>query len=180
MKMNVQAVIDKFYPEENELKHIFMVHSRNVADKALELAHKHPELKLDLDFVEEAAMLHDIGIFLTDAPDIHCYGPHPYICHGYLGADLMRAEGLPRHALVCERHTGAGLSLQSIIERDLPIPHRDMLPVSMEEQLICFADKFFSKTKLNQEKSIEKALKSISRHGTEGVERFNNWCRIFL
>lgn len=86
MKMNIQAVIDKFYPEENELKHIFMVHSRNVADKALELAHKHPELKLDLDFVEEAAMLHDIGIFLTDAPDIHCHGPHPYICHGYLGA----------------------------------------------------------------------------------------------
>lgn len=180
MKMNVQAVIDKFYPEENELKHILMVHSRAVADKALSIARSHPELDLDLDFLEEAALLHDIGIFLTDAPGIHCHGTHPYICHGYLGADLMRQEGLPRHALVCERHTGAGLSLQMITGANLPVPHRDMLPVSMEEQVICFADKFFSKTKLDKEKSIEGALKSISRHGEEGVERFNNWCRLFL
>ena len=90
-------------------------------------------------------MLHDIGIFLTDAPGIFCFGDKPYICHGYLGADLLREEGFPRHALVCERHTGAGISAESIIKQDLPIPHREMLPVSMEEQVICFADKFFQK-----------------------------------
>ena len=112
--------------EENELKHILLVHSRSVTDKALALAKKHPELDLDLNFIEEAAMLHDIGIFLTDAPDIQCFGTHPYICHGYLGADLVRKEGFPRHALVCERHTGAGLSLQDIEEQNLPVPHRDM------------------------------------------------------
>ena len=75
----------------------------------------------------------------------------------------MRKEGFPRHALVCERHTGAGISLQSIIDQQLPVPHRDMVPVSLEEQVICFADKFFSKTHLDKEKSVEKALKSISR-----------------
>ena len=85
--------------------------------------------------------------------------------HGYLGADLMRKEGFPRHALVCERHTGAGMSLQSIIDQQLPVPHRNMVPVSLEEQVICFADKFFSKTHLDREKSVEKALKSISRYG---------------
>ena len=84
------------------------------------------------------------------------------------------------HALVCERHTGAGMSLQSIIEQDLPIPHRDMVPVSMEEQVICFADKFFSKTHLDREKSVEKALKSISRYGEDGVIRFKHWCECFL
>ena len=91
--MNPLTLIDKFYPEENELKHILLVHSRLVTDKALALAKKHPELDLDLNFIEEAAMLHDIGIFLTDAPDIQCFGTHPYICHGYLGADLVRKEG---------------------------------------------------------------------------------------
>ena len=141
------------------MKHILLVHSRSVTDKALALAKKHPELDLDLNFIEEAAMLHDIGIFLTDAPDIQCFGTHPYICHGYLGADLVRKEGFPRHALVCERHTGAGLSLQDIEEQNLPVPHRDMLPVSLEEEIICFADKFFSKTKLDKEKSLER------RHG---------------
>lgn len=178
--MNALALIDKYYPEENELKHILLTHSRSVADKALALARLHPELKLDLQFIEEAALLHDIGIFLTDADGIHCYGSHPYICHGYLGSDLVRKEGYPRHALVCERHTGAGLSLKAIEERNLPIPHREMVPVSLEEQLICFADKFYSKTKLDKEKSLEKARKSIERHGEEGLERFDNWCRLFL
>ena len=135
---------------------------------------------MDKAFLEEAAMLHDIGIFLTDAPGIFCFGDKPYICHGYLGADLLREEGFPRHALVCERHTGAGISAESIIKQDLPIPHREMLPVSMEEQVICFADKFFSKTRLEKEKSVEGALKSISKYGEDGIKRFNTWCERFL
>ena len=136
--------------------------------------------QMDKQFLEEAALLHDIGIFRTDAEGICCFGSYPYICHGYLGADLMRKEGFPRHALVCERHTGAGMSLQSIIDQQLPVPHRDMVPVSLEEQVICFADKFFSKTHLDKEKSVEKALKSISRYGEDGVIRFNHWCECFL
>ena len=107
--MNPLTLIDKYYPVDNELKHILLVHSQSVADKAVALARKHPELDIDIDFVYEAAMLHDIGIFETDAEGIQCFGTHPYICHGYLGAELVRKEGFPRHALVCERHTGAGL-----------------------------------------------------------------------
>ena len=178
--MDALAIINKYYPEDNELKHILLTHSRSVADKALWIADRHPELELDRSFLEEAALLHDIGVFLTDAPGIHCYGINPYICHGYLGSQLMQQEGYPRHALVCERHTGAGMSLQSILAQNLPVPHRDMVPVSLEEQVICFADKFFSKTRLDQEKSIERALKSISKFGEEGVERFHNWCERFL
>ena len=178
--MNPIAIIDKFYPEENELKHILLDHSRSVSEKALEIAHRHPELQLDTPFLGEAAMLHDVGIFLTDASGIFCFGDKPYICHGYLGADLMRAEGYPRHALVCERHTGAGLSLEEIIRQQRPVPHREMVPVSLEEQVICFADKFFSKTKLGKEKTVEKARKSLERYGEEGLQRFDRWCELFL
>ena len=170
----------KRQPQDNELKHILNVHSRSVADKALWIAGKHPELNLDTVFLEEAAMLHDIGIFLTHAPGIQCFGTEPYICHGYLGAGLVRKEGFPRHALVCERHTGAGLSLKDIMDQKLPVPHREMLPVSMEEQVICFADKFFSKTHLDREKTVEGARKSIAKYGDEGLQRFNNWCKLFL
>ena len=77
--MNYQAIIDKYYPEENELKHILLVHSRSVADKALMVAERHPELHLDCQFLEEAAMLHDIGIIRCDAPGIQCFGSEPYI-----------------------------------------------------------------------------------------------------
>lgn len=173
-------LIEKYYPQDNELKTILVVHSNSVAQKALQIAEKHPELNLDTVFLHEAAMLHDIGIFLTHAPAIQCLGDKPYICHGYLGADLVRKEGFPLHAQVCERHTGAGLSLKDILAQDLPVPHREMLPVSMEEQVICFADKFFSKTHLEKEKTVENARKSIARYGEEGLVRFDNWCRLFL
>lgn len=178
--MSPVELIDAYYPQDNELKEILLLHSESVAKKSLWIADRHPELKLDTTFLYEAAMLHDIGIFLTRAESIHCFGTEPYICHGYLGADIVARAGFPRHALVCERHTGAGLSLKEIIEQKLPIPHREMVPASLEEQVICFADKFFSKTHLDREKSVEAALKSISRYGAEGVVRFNRWCRLFL
>lgn len=178
--MNPIDIIQKYYPEANELRHILITHSDSVACKALQIAERHPELDLDKDFLYEASMLHDIGIFLTDADGIYCFGLHPYICHGYLGADLMRAEGYPRHALVCERHTGAGLSLQEIVCQNLPVPHREMVPVSMEEQVVCFADKFFSKTHLEREKTVEKARKSLEKYGEEGLKRFDYWCQIML
>jgi len=180
MTMDIQRIIDKYYPEGDELRRILLVHSRSVADKSLEIADWHPELNLDRQFLEEAAMLHDIGIFMTNAPKIQCFGNQPYITHGYLGADLLRSEGMPQHALVCERHTGAGLSLADIIAQKLPVPQRDMLPVSLEEQVVCFADKFFSKSHLDREKSVERAFKSISKYGEEGVKRFNRWCEQFL
>ena len=33
--MNPIDIIDKYYPQDNELKHILLVHSQSVADKAL-------------------------------------------------------------------------------------------------------------------------------------------------
>ena len=70
-----------------------MDHSRQVADRCLKIAALHPELDLDKAFLEEAALLHDIGILHTHAPGILCMGDAPYICHGYLGAEMLRAEG---------------------------------------------------------------------------------------
>ncbi len=178
--MNPLEIIKKYYPKESEAYRILTIHSRSVADKALAIARMHPELNLDLPFIEEAAMLHDIGIFKCDAPDIDCHGNALYICHGYLGAELMRAEGFPCHALVCERHTGTGLSLKMIEEQQLPVPHRDMCPVSWEEQIICFADKFYSKTHLDKEKKPEKIRKSLSKYGAETLSQFDKWYKLFL
>jgi uncharacterized protein len=87
---------------------------------------------------------------------------------------------MERHALVCERHTGTGLTLQQIVAQELPLPHRDMQPVSIEEQIICFADKFFSKTKLEREKTVEQARRSLEKFGAEGLVKFDAWCERFL
>lgn len=124
-------------------------------------------------------MLHDIGIFKCDAAGIQCFGTEPYICHGRIGAELLRSEGFPRHARVCERHTGAGITKAQIIAQNLPLPQQDFLPETMEEKVICYADKFFSKTHLDREKTIEQAEKSLSKFGEEGVLRFREWEKCF-
>jgi uncharacterized protein len=173
--MNPYEIIEKYYAPGSDLYNILVKHSEAVRNKALELARRHPELGLDLEFIAEAAMLHDIGILETDAAGIKCFGTHRYIEHGYLGAEMMRREGYPRHALVCERHTGTGLRLTDIIERELPVPHRELCPVTMEEQLICYADKFFSKTRLDSEDSYERVEKKMQKWGEESVEQLRRW-----
>lgn len=174
-----KKIIDKYYSGDGDLRTILIIHSQSVARKALQIVSLHPELNLDREFIEEAAMLHDIGIIKTDAPGIKCFGTEPYIRHGILGAEMLRQEGLPRHARVCERHTGAGLSLNEIVSQNLPLPHQDFLPETLEEQVICYADKFFSKTHLDREKSIDKAEKSIAKFGEEGLARFKQWEKMF-
>ena len=92
-------------------------------------------------------MLHDIGIFMTASPKIGCFGDAPYVCHGFLGRELLDKEGLdPTFGLVAERHTGAGICLETIQRHNLPLPRRDMVPITPAEKIICCADKFFSKT----------------------------------
>jgi uncharacterized protein len=178
--MNVFAIIEKYYKKDSDLYNILVKHSTDVTNKALSIAANHPELNIDSEFVSEAGMLHDIGIFMTNAPSIKCFGIEPYPAHGYLGREIVEKSGYPVHALVCERHTGTGLSLEEIIENKLPLPHRDMRPVSIEEKLICFADCFFSKTHLGEERPIDKVRQSLSKFGETSVRQFDRWCAIFL
>ena len=129
----------------------------------------------DEAFVREASLLHDIGIFLTDAPGIQCFGKEPYICHGLLGGQLLRSEGLPRHARVAERHTGTGLTIETIRRQQLPLPEQDFSPETIEEQIVCYADKFFSKTHLDRVRTPEQVLLSLEKFGAEGIARMKLW-----
>ena len=179
--MDYREIIDAYYPLDNELKKIYNVHAEKVTELALEMARKHPELELDLQFIEEAAMLHDLGIFLTDAPRIYCCGTEPYLCHGYLGAELLRSRGYERHARVCERHTGTGLTKEIVASNDWGLPVKDFVPETLEEQLICFADKFYSKTKyLETARTFEQVVESMSRISPEAVEKVRCWAKMFM
>ena len=175
----VDRLIDKYYSDNAPLREILLTHSRSVADMALDVAHRHPELGADEPFLYEAAMLHDIGVFLTDAPGIQCFGHEPYIKHGLLGGELLRREGLPRHARVAERHTGTGLTRETILRQALPLPLADYSPETIEEQLICYADKFFSKSHLERVRTPEQVLKSLEKFGADGVERMKAWMKRF-
>ena len=177
--MDCNKIIDKYYVDCPELKNILLTHSTAVRDRALHIVDAHPELGADRAFVAEAAMLHDIGIIFCNAPKIYCFGTHHYIEHGYLGAELLRKEGLPRHANVAERHTGTGLTLDEVQTNGWPIPLQDYSPRTIEEQIICYADKFYSKSHIDIELSIDKVRASVWKYGADSVKRFDAWKALF-
>lgn len=201
--MTALDIIYHFYPEDTPLRRLLLLHSQCVADKAMTILQQYeaslpagqPPLRVDRQLVLDGAMLHDIGICLCDAKGILCEGTEPYICHGTIGAQMLRdyraeleKEGqisfgvdLEACARICERHTGAGLTAQNILAQQLPItPVRDLLPETPEEQLVCLADKFFSKSgNPSKEKDLERVRRSMQKFGADSTERFEALCTQF-
>lgn len=177
--MSPLAIINKYYPDDNELRRLLLHHSWQVTDLAVRCANAHPEIPWDMGLIISGGLLHDIGIFLCHAPKIYCTGKAHYLLHGFLGAKLMREEGLEAVARICERHTGAGLKRDALQSVGLPpLPH-DYLPETMEEKLICYADKFYSKSRPDTALTYEQAINALSRFGEDGAERFQQWHRQF-
>jgi len=179
--LNAVSLIQKHFAGNPEACDIVLEHSRMVAAKALSIARAMPNSSVDLRLLEEASLLHDIGVSRIHAPRIGCHGNAPYICHGILGREILESEGLTPHALVCERHIGVGLGIKDIVQQQLPLPKRDMVPVTLEERIICLADLFYSKKPglLRQEKSLDDIRTGLRKHGSHKVSIFERWVREF-
>jgi uncharacterized protein len=78
---------------------------------------------------------------------------------------MLRAEGFPRHARVAERHTGTGL------------PGYE--PETLEEQIVCYADKFYSKSSPDHVRSVQETAQSLEKFGHAGVVKFLEWAKQF-
>jgi len=178
---NVKKIIKKYYTKKSIAYKYLFIHSVKVTELSLKIAKHNKKLKLDKDFIIKGAMLHDIGIIKTNAPDIGCFGKHRYIAHTYLGRKILEKEGLHDIAPICERHVGVGLSVKDIKKSKFPLPHRDMIPLSNEEKLICYADKFYSKSEnhLLILKPPEKIRKKILKYGEDKLNRFEEFVDLF-
>ena len=171
-------IIDHFYPAGDPAREILLKHSTLVRDKVLQILRRtanFPEAELEIAVC--GALLHDIGIKCCHAPDIGCHGRLPYLAHGIAGAEMLRDFGrangldLEKFARICERHTGTGLSAAEIRERKLPLPERDFFPETMAEKLVCYADKFYSKSVDSAEKSREEVRAGAAKFGAENLAR---------
>ncbi len=147
--MNAKEILDKYCP--NALcREVLERHGHAIYAMIEEICDKH-DLKPDFSFLQRASLLHDIGCVRVRSPRMGCYGSLPYISHGVEGAKIMRELGDEACARVCECHIGAGLSREDIESENIALPPEDYLPQSLEEQLICYADNFYSKNPLQLE-----------------------------
>ncbi|NHJ22478.1 MAG: HDIG domain-containing protein [Candidatus Lokiarchaeota archaeon] len=119
-------------------------HSLKVADKALEIAERIKSKEINFDLIEIGALLHDVGRCQTHG-----------FKHALIGANLIRERGLSEQlARICETHILGGIDKEDA--KQVGLPERDYLPVTLEEKIICLADKYLAGTK---EVSIEQRFK---------------------
>lgn len=171
-------IIQKYIPPHTAAYPIYIIHVTLVTEKALRIAKKLKLSKERQHFIEEACMLHDIGIVKVKAKEIFCNGELPYIHHVVEGRKILEAEGLPLHAKIAENHIGVGgLSKEEIIKGKLTLPQRDMLCETLEEKIISYADLFFSKNpeKLWLEKPVKQVRAKAKRLGKRQEKLFEKW-----
>ena len=87
---------------------------------------------LDAKATLAGALLHDIGRTRT-----HEVG------HGWVGAKLLEEEGVDKIVVeIVRRHVGAGISQEEV--ESLGFPEGDYIPHTLEQKVVCFADKMVS------------------------------------
>ncbi|HKT22222.1 MAG TPA: HD domain-containing protein [Nitrososphaerales archaeon] len=85
--------------------------------------------ELDVEAVVAAALLHDIGRSKVQT-----------VRHGVEGAAILETESADRKVVeIVRRHVGAGISSDEA--KALGLPDFDYIPRTLEERVVCFADK---------------------------------------
>ena len=179
-RIDPEAIITRFFSAGDPTRDLLLRHGELVAHKALETIDRAPWLDADREFVVQAAVLHDIGIGRTRCLELGCTGFLPYVCHGVEGRVILDNLGFTYHGRVCECHVGVGISAKQVVRQKLSLPVRDMFPITVEERLICYADKFFSKSDNGRhEKTIDEISAGLARYDADDVERFLSLHRLF-
>ena len=84
---------------------------------------------IDTKAVIAGALLHDVGRSRTQT-----------VRHGVDGAEIVEKEGVDMKVVeIVRRHVGAGISREEA--KKLGLPDLDYVPRTLEERIVCFADK---------------------------------------
>lgn len=183
--MNPIKIINKYHNPDSKTYRILLTHSILVTNLALKIADKFPNT--NKKFIYEASMLHDIGYkfpnFETKDKKLLKKLKKNYISHGFWGSLILQKEKLNKHAKVAANHVGTGIYKDDILENNLPIPLNNYYPEALEEEIISYADIFYSKKpkKIFHKETVDQIEKEIlSYHkGEEKFEIFKEWHRKF-
>ena len=56
---------------------------------------------------------------------------------------------------------------------------QDYSPETLEEEIVCYADKFYSKSRPERVLTVAQAAESLEKFGHDGVLKFLAWSRAF-
>ncbi len=127
---------------------------------------------VDAGLVRAGCLLHDIGVYRLYGDDGRLDHAN-YVRHGLLGHELLAAEGFPEPLCrFCSHHTGVGLTRHDVETQRLPLPPADYLPVTAEERLVMYADKFHTKSRPTRFLTPAGYAAFIGRYGEEKVTAF--------
>ncbi len=105
-------------------------HQLAVMRKARDLAHEIDSLDINYDLVKIGGAIHDIGRHITHG-----------LAHGAAGGDFLRKNGYSESlARVVERHVMGGIKKEET--EGLGLPKRSFVPETIEEKIVCLADKY--------------------------------------
>ncbi len=162
------ALLRKYSKSKKDFNAV-LKHSKAVQKVALRIAKKIKNI--DIEFIKTASLLHDIGRF-------RCHPGKFSYKHGIVGANILRKEGLKKHALVAERHLGAGISKKDIKEQKIKLPLKDYLPRTKEEKIIAHADNLIAGSKeISLRRTIERFRKELGKEAAEKVKRLGGKVR---
>ena len=175
--MDAIALIDKYYADNPRLRELLWIHSRQVADRCLKIAALHPELDLDKAFWKKQLCYMISAFCIPTLPVFYVRETHLIFATVISGRRCCVRKGFrPCQGVRASYRRGA--FTEEVAAQGLPIPVQDYYPETLEEQLICYADKFYSKSHPDREKTPEQALKSVSRYGEDGARRFRHWMEL--
>lgn len=136
-----------------------LFHCSHVTNVAYQIINQLPsDLVLNKELILIGAMLHDIGRNRTQG-----------IRHGYESSNIIRevfppSEFTEQLATLTSRHIGGGIPKDEA--KDLGLPDIDFLPITLEEKIVCYADKMVD-YKYDKSKGVYQIIKWFTFNSVE-------------
>lgn len=166
----------KYY---EKLLDLCWTHCQIVKKIALQIAaelKKNYSIEVDGDLIKAGALVHDIGLY--NCLDDNFQKVVRYATHGLIGYEILKKEGVEEKVARFSLCHTAGLTKEEIIAQEIPMEAKDYIPITLEEEIVSYADTFHSKGHPGFN-TYEKMEDKYSKYGDNAVTMLRRFRKKF-